>query len=90
MNRELQAKVILRKLNLVLSDYTEYDDDRWAVIASAIDAFNSLPAIAAYFSHRAEIDEMVRSPKELDEFLKGNYERKKTYKEIRNNATTDQ
>jgi len=85
MDRELQAKLLLKKLNLILSDYTEYEDDRYAVIASVINTFQSLPAIKSYYDHRAEIDEMVRSQPELNEFLKGNYLKKKTCKEIREN-----
>ena len=85
MNKDLQVRTLLRKLNLILSDYTEYDDDRFAVIANAINTFHQLPAVKTYYEHREEIDEMVRNNVPLDEFLKGNYERK-TFKEIRSNA----
>ncbi len=86
MDSELQAKLLLKKLNLVLSDFTEYDDDRFAIIKSTLDMFFQLPAIKSYYDHRAAIDEMVRTQPELDELLKGNYSRKKTFKEIRTNA----
>ena len=83
MEKELQAKVMLRKLNMILSDYSEYEDDRFAVIANVLDMFFQLPAIKSYYDHRADIDEMVQAQPAIEEFLKGNYSRKKTYKEVR-------
>ena len=86
MDKELQAKVMLRKLNMILSDYSEYEDDRFAVIANVLDMFFKLPAIKSYYDHRADIEEMVRTQAPIGEFLKGNYSQKKTYKEIKANA----
>ena len=45
--------------------------------------FFKLPAIQSYYDHRAGIEEMVRAQQPIEEFLKGNYSRKKTYKEVR-------
>ena len=83
MDKELQAKVMLRKLNMILSDYSEYEDDRFAVVANVLDMFFQLPAIKSYYDHRAGIEEMVRTQQPIEEFLKGNYSRKKTFKEVR-------
>ena len=90
MDKELQINSVLRQLNLILSNHTEWDDDRFALIANAIMTFNNLPAVQAYRSHRAEIEEMVRRQPKLDEFLKGNYsarKKTKTFKEIRNDTS---
>ena len=68
-HRKEKMSAILRELNAALSDYTQYDDDRWGVISDSIRTFHSMPAVQSYRSHRAEVDEWVVDQPDFDEFL---------------------